>query len=281
VTPNIPVTLVTLVTGSPGSLRSPKRRQGTWTPDLVTWAPQGAASKEIRASETAGRGPQPSHLVGRPGALARPQSHGDGPWTLRVPSGSAPKVARCAIEPRRSLRSGLPILQQCFTGVLHRVTETPSGPALERIAVLVEQSELVVVPHKALSTFVVEQQHVVGAVLVRRHRDLFASLAEGLDDFCGLRPRASGLHSAESVRVAAKSPGHLPRLAIRHQDSRLSFLLPHQRRRGQHQHRGNHSCAHKRKYRQVARDRTVAASGVMKRTRNQADFDVQQVGSLR
>src|SRR4051794_3806396 len=109
---------------------------------------------------------------------------------------------------RRAGRLGLPAVpvpEQRLAGVLDRVAERARGPALHRVAVLVEQRELVVTLPRPLAALVIEQHDVVGAILVGGDGDLLALFTERLDNFGGLRAGAAALHAGRGVLIATEA----------------------------------------------------------------------------
>ena len=93
--------------------------------------------------------------------------------------------------------------------------------AHDGVAVLIEDSHLVVALDQALAAFVIEQDDVVCLVRFVVHDHAGTALAECLDDFGGLGTRAAGAVSSESPVSAAGVAGHFPRLAVGDEDSRL------------------------------------------------------------
>jgi hypothetical protein len=71
--------------------------------------------------------------------------------------------------------------------------------AQDGIAVLVEHGDLVISQENFLAPFVVEQDHIVGAVLFVIHDDIGTPLPKGLDDFRRLRPSAPAGRAAEAT----------------------------------------------------------------------------------
>ena len=83
-----------------------------------------------------------------------------------------------------------------------------------RIALAIENGNLVVPQERRLAALVVQQHHVVGAVLLVVDHRFGTAFTEGLDDFRGLGPGASTGSRAETISRASPAARQLPRLAV-------------------------------------------------------------------
>src|SRR6185295_14377790 len=89
------------------------------------------------------------------------------------------------------------------------------------VAVLVEDGHCVVAFDQAFAAFVVEQDDVVRLVRFVVGDYAGTALAEGLDDFGGLRTRTAGAVGGEGSVCASGVAGHLPGFAVGDEDSGL------------------------------------------------------------
>src|SRR5205807_9458348 len=110
-------------------------------------------------------------------------------------------------------RAGLhaaPVAGDDLAGILHRVAQGASGLAHDGVAIAVEHHHLVVAQKQIFAALVIEQNYVVGFLLIVIDRHPRAALVKSLNDFCGLRAVAAAAATAEAARGSATSGFHFP-----------------------------------------------------------------------
>src|SRR5438067_3232150 len=107
-----------------------------------------------------------------------------------------------------------PLLGYYQAGFLHCIAQKARGLAHDRVAFTIEDDDFVVPRDHVFAALVIEQNNIVGFVLVVVDDDLRAALIESLDDFGGLRALTTTSGAAEAVDGPARCGFHFPRLAI-------------------------------------------------------------------
>src|SRR5437867_5225270 len=106
--------------------------------------------------------------------------------------------------------------------VLYGIPQQARGATHDGIAVFIEHDNFVVPGDAFLPALMIQQDYVVCLLLLVIDDHRRAALAEGLDDFRGLRAGSALACSSEAVGAPADTGGYFPRLTVSHKTRGLS-----------------------------------------------------------